>query len=89
MEQVVLFYNGGFQHDSNNCDDTGDPRIMLILYTSRRPTESKSFFDDDIKDLFNGFTKTSIKGIEYTIAWKDNMSHIKGTKSYNNDDFDY
>ena len=62
---------------------------MLTLFARKIPTESTSFFDDDIKELLYGFTKISDKTMKSAIAWKDNMSHAKGTESYSGKDFDY
>ena len=53
------------------------------------PIEPTSLVDDNIKELFYGFTKTSIRTIKSAIAWKDKMYHAKGTKCYFNRDFDY
>ena len=71
------------------CDDTDDPWIMLILYAGKFSTEPKNIFDDDIKDLFYSFTRYSIKSMKCTISWKNNMLHVKGRKSWFDEDLDY
>ena len=62
---------------------------MLTLYTGKIPIEPRSLFDDDIMDLFYGFTKTSIKCMNCAVMWKDNMSHVEERKSCSDEDFNY
>ena len=75
-----MAFNGNIQHASDRCGDTDNPHIMLTLYAGKMPTEPRNLFDDDIKDLFYGFTKIFIKILKCAIIWKNNMSHVKGKK---------
>ena len=50
--ESFLALNGGIQHVSNKYGDTGNPHIMLTLYAGKIPTQPKSLFDDNIKDIY-------------------------------------
>ena len=84
-----MAFNGGVQHASNRCGDTGDPHIMFTLFAGKMPTSRPTLYDDDIKHLLFSFTNIPIRSMKNVIAWKDNMSHVKGTKSYLDEEFNY
>ena len=70
-------------------NDTGDPYTMFTIFAGKMQTEPTSIFDNDIKELLYGFTKTYIRTMKSAIAWKDKMIHVKGTTSYFDKYFDY
>ena len=88
-ETFSLAFNGGVKHTLNRYGDTGDPHIMFTLFDDKMPTEPKSLFDDDMKELLYGWTKTYIRTNKSAIAWKDKMTHVEGTTSYFDKNFDY
>ena len=52
---------------------------MVTVFASKMPIEPTSLFDDDIKELLYGWTKTYI----------GTMTYVKGATSYSGKDFDY
>ena len=62
---------------------------MFTVFAGKMPTKSTSLFDDDIKELLYGWTKTYIRTMKSATAWKDKMTHVKGSTSYFDKNFDY